>query len=200
MFEAALFVTDFADAGVTAPVAAAVALCLLAFRQFRAAGIWLAMVGSVWVLMIALKFSFSLCADLSCDLTTESLHLVSPSGHVAASAAIYGSLVGVSLRSTGRPFALSCLAAIAVALVIGATRLALDAHSVAEVLVGGCVGVGASIAFLRASHLLLSRMRRVALVGIAAAAMIAFHGRHLNFEPAIRAASSDAAQLLSEVR
>lgn len=198
MLGAAVFLTDFADAGVMAPVALSVALTLLVFRQPRAALVWLLMTGSVWALMLALKFSFYLCANLSCALVPERLHLVSPSGHVAASAAIYGGLLGISLRSAGRSVLASCLAAIGIAMLVGLTRIVLDDHSLPEVIVGGCVGVAGAVLFARSAGLWLTGRRRAVLIGVVALSATIFHGTHMGWELQLRSASAGAAQLLSE--
>lgn len=196
----ALYLTDFADAGVIVPVCAAVAATLFVFRQNRVALSWIAVSVCVWTVMLILKISGHACDDMNCAVSTDRLNLVSPSGHVAAAAAAYGGLAGLVLGSTGQPVRRSCIAAILIALIVGVTRVLLDAHSVSEVIVGGIVGVTGAVLFTRHARGWISRRRRAMLLGVVALSMLLFHGTHMTWEPEIRALSGGAAHAFEETR
>ena len=196
----ALYLTDFADAGVMVPVCATTAVTLVLLRQRRIAVSWVAVTAAVWALMLVLKLSFVLCDSLSCSLPPPSLGLVSPSGHVAASTAAYGGLLGLIFRSAGRSLRQSCLAAVVIAIVVGITRVVLHEHTVSEVVVGGIVGIGGAVLFIIASRGWLSGRRRAVLLGAVAASMLLFHGTHLTWEPAIHAMASSAARSIEAAR
>lgn len=196
----ALYLTDFADAGVMVPVCGTVAITLLLLRQRRSAFVWIAVTGSVWGLMLLLKVGGYLCETLACSISSQRLGLVSPSGHVAASAAAYGALLGLIVGSAGRSLRQSCVAAAVIATVIGVTRVMLHEHSVAEVIVGGIVGVIGAAAFSSMSEAWISPPRRMLLLGAVATSMLLFHGTHLTWESEIRAVSAGAAQSIEDSR
>src|ERR1700694_3781969 len=99
MAHIATFLTDFADAGVVVPVCAITALLLLLLRKPRIAFAWVAATGFVWAAMALLKLGGYACESLSCGGSLFRVSLVSPSGHVAASAAAYGGLLGLAFGS-----------------------------------------------------------------------------------------------------
>ncbi len=200
MSSLALYLTDFADAGVMAPVCATVAITLLLLRQRQIAFSWIAVTASVWALILILKLGFQICKGLGCSLSPPGLGLVSPSGHVAASSAAYGGLLGLVFRSAGRSLRQSSFAAVSIAIVVGVTRVVLHEHTVAEVVVGGIVGVAGALLFTTAARGWLSGRRRVVLLGAVAASMLLFHGTHLTWEPAIHAMTSSAVQSIEDLR
>ena len=190
----ALYLTDFADAGVMVPVCATAAVTLLLLRQRRTAVSWVVATASVWTLMLILKLTGHACEALACTVPPAGLGLVSPSGHVAASAAAYGGLLGLVMRSAGRSWRQSCVAAMLIAMIVGVTRVVLHEHTVAEVIVGGVVGVAGAALFANAAPGWLSGRRRVVLASAVAASMLIFHGTHLTWEPEIQAIAASAAQ------
>jgi len=194
----ALYLTDFADAGVMVPVCTTTAVTLLLFRQRQIALSWIAVTAAVWALMLVLKLSGHICETLAC--TPPGFGVVSPSGHVAASSAAYGGLLGLMFRSAGRSMRQSCVAAVAIATVVGVTRVVLHEHTIAEVIVGGVVGVAGAILFTSAARGWLSGRRRALLLGVVAASMMLFHGTHLTWEPEIRAITSSAVQSIEGSR
>ncbi len=129
------FLTDFADQAVMLPVAALVAAGLALSGWWRGLFAWIVAVVGMLGTMSLLKYIFYAC---SIPLAVTGIH--SPSGHTAASAAIYGG--GLLLLLRGR-LPVPVLAAIpfVFAVVFAISRLAVHAHDVAEVLVGGAVGL-----------------------------------------------------------
>lgn len=187
-------ITDLADGGVVIPFCAAVAAALLVRRRWRIAGIWAAVTLSVWAVMLALKLAGYAVATLVPGLAW--LDLVTPSGHVAASACAYGGLAGLVARTKAGPLGTGLRLGIAVAgavgLTVGVTRVMLGNHSPAEVAVGWLVGVAGAAAMLGWAQDGIAGRDRAVLLGAALAALVAFHGTHLTWEPAIRAASLQA--------
>ena len=134
--------TDFADQAVMLPVAAVIGLALALSGWWRGCAAWAVAVIGVLGCMAVLKYVFFACSSF---LGVTGIQ--SPSGHTAAAAVIMGGALVLFLR--GRIPAL-VLAAIplGIAVLIGVTRLAVHAHSVPEVLVGGAVGLAGAGALL----------------------------------------------------
>ena len=130
------FITDFGDSVVTLALSVVVLGYLLTLRRHRAACSWALAVGGCGLATIFLKIALRACSppDLAAGVA-------SPSGHAAASATVYWSLATVvaqEMRRDGRLLAwiLAALATTAIAV----SRIALGAHTPAEVLVGLVVG------------------------------------------------------------
>ena len=92
------------------------------------------------------------------------------------------------LRRTWPRIPVAFLCAVALAILIGVTRVLLGAHSVLEVVIGGCVGVIAAMLLARVAGPRPDRIRGLPL-GIAVLAIfVVFHGLHMPAEAAIRQA------------
>ena len=174
------FVTDFADPAVLLPLGAVVALHLLAARWRRG--------GSAWVLCVAAVLAATVLAKLA-GYAASGLWgtrlLRSPSGHVAASAMIYGSLGALCLRPAPGRMRMGLAWAAGIAGLVGASRIGVGAHTVPEVLVGGLLGMSGAWCFTALAGAAPDRVGRVRLALAAACIMAALHGRHLLFEPLI---------------
>ena len=132
----ALFVTYFADQAIVLPVTIGVGVAFALAGWRRGALVWTLAMGGTYGLVLALKLSFVACGHL---LPVSGVR--SPSGHTATAAAVYGGLLAVVARffvGDGR-WTLPC--SIAVAAVIGLSRLELGAHTAPEVLIGGIIGI-----------------------------------------------------------
>lgn len=139
------FVTDFGDSAVTVPLALLTLVFLAAGRQSRVAFDWVLAIGGCAVAIGVLKLVFGACGSRE-SITA----IVSPSGHTAISTAVYGSLavlIGARLRPARR-HVLYIAAAVAI-VIIGVSRIALDDHTPAEVVLGLVVGASA-VALFRA--------------------------------------------------
>lgn len=163
--------SDFADQAVVLPLTLAVALALLATGRRRATRAWMLAVPGTLAAMLVLKIAF-----LSCPAAWPVLR--SPSGHAAAAAAVYGSLAW----SMG--FRWAWLAALAAGGAVGASRLALDLHSPAEVGLGVLVGVLGAIAFTVLAGP-APRSPRWPIVAAVAVVLAGFHGQRLGAEAGI---------------
>ncbi len=177
------------------PLGTAIPIVLALAGQRRAAMGWTAAIGCVWAVMLLLKLSGYTIAALFPDTLFSALDLVTPSGHVASSASIYGGLVGLLLTQPGTLFRRSLLVAIAVAVGIGATRVLLGVHSLAEVMVGATVGLAGAAAVARASGTAIDRRARGPVLAVTVLIVIAFHGDHKSWEEPIH----DAALRITQV-
>jgi membrane-associated phospholipid phosphatase len=137
------FITDFGDTAVTVPLAGLVVGFLAIARHWRTVVGWVLAILGCGGTIGAIK---SLLA--ACGYRVSIAGVASPSGHVAMSTAVYGSLV--TLIAIGMPFRFRVplrLATVLFLLAIAASRLVLDAHDPMEVIVGGVIGLSAVLAF-----------------------------------------------------
>ena len=171
------FLTNFADQAVTLPLAACVLATLLALGWGRGAFAWGACVSGVLAIMLALKL-----AALACGRHVAWAGLVSPSGHTATAAVVYGGLFALlAPRARGFTLAAACAGG-AIALVIGLTRLALHVHTVADVLVGAAVGVAGAVLMRRLAGAAPPRRAAPWLLAGACVVVLVFHGDRLQAE------------------
>jgi undecaprenyl-diphosphatase len=173
------YVTNFGDQAVILPVVLAVGIALQLGGWSRGAAAWITAIAATLLAVLLAKILVHACGLLS------AISLRSPSGHTAASAVVYGGLVGLISPPSWRPRLAGAAAAIVAAVVIGISRLALGMHSYADVLVGGLMGVagaGLLVALAGDQPLLL---RRTWPIAAAIAMVLLFQGAHLNAETGI---------------
>lgn len=173
------FVTDFADQAVMLPVALAVAVGLAAAGWWRGLGAWLAAVIGTLGTMAVLKY---VC--FNCSRYFAGLGIHSPSGHTAASTAIYGGLLLLLLRGRMARPALAAIPLL-IATVIATTRISLHAHDLIEVVIGACVGM-AGVAVLVPLAGTRPQRRYWPAVALVMLTVAVFHGDHLAAEGQIR--------------
>ncbi len=176
-----LFLTDFADQAVVLPVAAVVLAILLVMGWRRGALAWIAGVGGVLAVMLLLKLIV-----FACFWRLPWTGLVSPSGHTASAAVVYGGLLTLLVPRARGGVVLAALTGGGLALLVGLTRLALHVHTVSDVVVGAAVGVTGAV-LLR--HFAGERPERLSSPRLALAvcvAMVLFHGHRLAAEERIK--------------
>jgi hypothetical protein len=119
-----------------------------------------------------------------------------PSGHVAAATVVTGGLAAMLRRRRGVVLPVALLAAV----VIGASRLVLGAHTWPEVVMGAAVGMVGALALERLAGPPPSglEVRKVLLIALAVAVL--FHGLHLPAEAHIRGTAWRLAQLFNVCR
>ena len=176
------FFTNFGDTAVTFPLAILMTIFLTAMSYTRAALGWsvsiLACAGAIAALKIAL---------FVCGHSLPIPELLSPSGHMAMSTAVYGGFAVVSGTALTRPARDIVIAgAIALITAIGTSRLLLHYHSVLEIGVGLLVGAGAVAMII----LIVTRSRLEGLrIGYLAAGVLAvgcfFYGERWPAESAM---------------
>lgn len=180
------FLTDFGDQAVILPVLAIVACVLLVQRRWRLAAAWMVGVAGVLGVMGVLKV-----ADQACSWTVPILggagwDLVNPSGHSASAAVVWGCGAGLLAAGRGaRTVAVAVLTGVAVAVLVGATRVELGAHSLAEAIVGGIVGCAGALLFGMLARAGVGRRGSAIPVAAALVVMAVMHGTHLAAEPTI---------------
>ena len=185
------YVTDFADQAVLLPLAIVVAIGLAVGGWWRGAVGWTLAVGVTLGFTLLLKLVFLACGHL-----LPSVMMRSPSGHVAASGAVYGGLFAVAARVSGRPTGRhgrlwQSLFTLAVIVAIGASRLVLGAHTWPEVLAGGMIAMAGAVA---ADRFMGRPPRSLALRPLGATAILVvslLHGLRLPAEAAIGRAATD---------
>lgn len=176
------FLTDFADQAVILPLALGVALLLAARFWWRGAFAWIACVGGTLGTIGVGKLILVACGPIHFwDM------LQSPSGHTASATMVYGGLLGLGWRHI-RPDRqlVPLLLALAIAIVIGVTRVVLNTHSWPEVVVGGLVGcVGVSLLLALAGQP-PPTLRPIRLVAVVIGIVALMHGTHLRAEANIQ--------------
>jgi membrane-associated phospholipid phosphatase len=186
----AVGVTDFGDQAVVLPLAVGIALIFALSGWRRGALAWTAAIGGTLGLVLFLKLRF-----VACDHFLAEARPGNPSGHTAAAAAIYGGLVAIVMRSIwdNKRWALPFTVAIAVflAVVIGASRLILDTHSMAEVVVGGAIGVGGAASFVVLAGPPLRSVRMLRVVAMGLLIILMLYGFRLPAEAAIKSVATN---------
>lgn len=174
--------TDFGDQAVLLPLAVSVGLGFVLLGWRRGALAWAAAIGGTFSAIFVLKLSFLACGHL-----LPGPELRSPSGHTAASAAVYGGLFALAIRLAvdHRRWTLAC--AVSIAVVIGASRLALGVHTGLEVVIGGAVGVCGAYCAVTFAGPPPTTVRFRSLAAVSLAVLMLFHGFHMPAEAAIGA-------------
>jgi membrane-associated phospholipid phosphatase len=165
----------------------AIGIGLLVQGWPRGAFAWLMAVIGTFGMMLVLKMLF-----LACSASLGVSDLRTPSGHVAAATVVAGGLAALLGRWRHAALFLAALAAV----VIGATRLALGVHSLAEVATGAFVGLAGALALLAMAGRPPKGFssRRTAI--LAAVVALIFHGLHLPAEAHIRSTAERLARIL----
>jgi membrane-associated phospholipid phosphatase len=171
--------TDFADLAVVLPLALCVAAWLAVSGWGHGALSWLVAFGAVLAVTAVLKLGFLGCAPSESAIS-------SPSGHTASSSFVYGGIAALALRGGWRA---STALAIAVAALVGASRVAVHAHSAAEAMLGGAVGVAALAVFAWRAGPVPPGLKPGRLLLVCLPLMLVLHGARLNAEPHLRGAA-----------
>jgi membrane-associated phospholipid phosphatase len=116
--------------------------------------------------------------------------LNNPSGHTASGIVVYAGLLAlVGGRFAPRMF-IALLASLVFGLLFGFSRIKLQVHTLADVLVGGAVGLGGALvlAWLAGPRRTDARAAGMPVIAaVALAAILAFHGQRLIAESELRA-------------
>jgi membrane-associated phospholipid phosphatase len=177
------FLTDFADQAVILPLAVAIGLALLVAGWRRGAAAWLGAVGATLGMVLLSKVAGAACLN-----ALALLDLQSPSGHTASAAVVYGGLIALTSPEPARPvrrWIAALLPAAALAVLVGATRLAVHAHTVAEVLAGAAIGIAGALALARLAGRQPAGLQVSVPWAAAVVVAVVMHGRHLQAEDAI---------------
>lgn len=134
--------TKLADSNFTMPVAALLAVWLAGARAWKPFFLWCFLFGAGIVLVVATKI-----AHIGWGVGLAALDFTGISGHAMRATAIAPALMAVLLQKHTRQIQqLGLLAGIVFGIAIGISRLAVQVHSMSEVvsgcLLGGIVGLG----------------------------------------------------------
>ena len=187
-----LFLSDFANLGLVLPLAGLVALTLAALGKRREAFAWcLAIAGTLGTMAVLKVLVFVAVGP------EAGAGLGNPSGHTAAGIVVYAGLLALLGERFAPRLNIALLAGPAFGLLFGLTRIELQVHTLADVLVGGAVGLGGVLvlAWLAGPRRADARAAGMPVVAaVALGAILAFHGHRLIAEVELRAI---AAQLQS---
>lgn len=171
-------ITDLGDQAVILPLTLAAGLVLLMAGWWRGALAWFAAVPATLAAVLLAKLSTMACQGL-----LPPVGLLSPSGHTASAAVVYGGLLALVIG--GPRAALLCAGAVAAA--VGYTRVALGVHTVADVWAGGLIGTaGAMVLSALAGPRPALRRGWIGVAAACVAVLVLFHGRHVYAEMHIR--------------
>jgi membrane-associated phospholipid phosphatase len=177
--------TDFGDLAVLLPLASLMLVWLFWKQSGIVALFWLGAVFFCTGLTALLKVYFFVCPPAA------DLH--SPSGHTGFSTLVYGSLsVIAAMQWRGWRRSIMLVAGAIFVILIGLSRIALDAHTIAEVIFGFAIG-GLSLAFF-AVYYLRFRDPNITLGWLMLAALVligVFHGQQLRAEELLHAIGLD---------
>jgi membrane-associated phospholipid phosphatase len=178
-------ITEFAGQGVILPIVVAVAAMLFLAGQRRAALWWAISVMLVLAIALIAKITLIPCGRY----WLPGLAVRSPSGHAASAMAVYGGLAVLITRmaSTSRlRYAALGLGSVA-AVLIAISRIIVGAHSPAEALLGGVIGLVSPLLLLTRRDLLVPpyRLRCIHLLIAPILLVFLFHGLELGAEERI---------------
>ncbi len=172
-----VFLTDFADEAVLLPMAALVAVALGVAGWWRGLAAWVGAVGGTLAFVLVLKAAGVAFGDPD--------RAPSVSGHVASACVVYGGIVVLLLRHVV-PGAVLAAVPVALAMCVGYSRVALNAHSPAEAVAGAVIGC-AGVLVLAVAAGPRETMPAWPVAAVAACTMLALHGVHLQAEGVIDA-------------
>jgi membrane-associated phospholipid phosphatase len=179
-------ITDLGDSALMLPLAVTLAVVLWSQQSVSAALAWIGALLPGLAAITALKL-----AGHACEAAIATPTLISPSGHAAFAAMVYGgAAVVVSHHTTGAARWLAGLGTAGLVATVSASRLLLGTHSGMEVAIGLTVG-GATVALFALLYRRVppttARSRGVAVAaGLAVLLIVALHGERLHAEELIR--------------
>ncbi len=137
-------ITNLGGAGLTLPLALAIALWLVTGYSWRMAASWLLLLGGAVVLVTATKVAF-----LGWGVGVRDLDFTGFSGHAVLSTAVYPVAFFLMLQGARTPMRIAgVLVGLAVGVAVGCSRVVLEAHSPSESVTGCLVGASTALAFI----------------------------------------------------
>jgi membrane-associated phospholipid phosphatase len=138
-------ITNLGGAGLTLPLAFAIALWLLSGYSWRMAASWLLLLGASIGLVTLTKIAF-----LGWGMGVRELDFTGVSGHAMLSTAVYPVAFFLMLQGV-RPAwrAAGVAAGLAMGVAVGFSRVVLEAHSPSEAVAGFVVGALTALIFVR---------------------------------------------------
>jgi hypothetical protein len=137
-------ITRFGGAGLTLPLAIAIALWLALGYTWRLAATWLGLLGVAIGVVALSKIAF-----LGWGVGVRELDFTGVSGHAMLSTAVYPVALFLMLLRTRWPVRATGVAlGLAAGVAVGLSRVVLDAHSPSEAVAGCVVGAFAAVVFV----------------------------------------------------
>ena len=183
------FLTDFADLGVVLPLAGLVALSLTVVGRRREALAWTLAITGTFATMLVLKLLIFVCLG-----SAGIRGLANPSGHTVAGVVVYAGLLTLVGERLAPRVPIALLAGAVFGMLFGFTRLALRYHTLADVLVGGAVGLAGVLvlAILAGPRRTEAPAYGLALVAtVSLLAVLTLHGTKLHAEAALRSFAAE---------
>ncbi|MBL7236425.1 MAG: phosphatase PAP2 family protein [Komagataeibacter hansenii] len=175
------FITDFGDEATIIPLFVVTIVLFIVMGRTRNAVIW----GSGIFLTFCCIVLSKMLGLLWGQFYGYDGRPFSASGHVASSAAVYGSLINMVIQPRFHSWLLAALPPLLVACLIGYTRLVLHAHTPMEVLAGTGIGTTAAVLIARTlppSPSYLMHWCAFALIPV----VLFFHGYVMEAEPVLK--------------
>lgn len=137
-------ISAFGGAGVMLPVAAAIALWVGLGHTWRGALAWVGFLATGIVLVVGTKVAF-----LGWGVGVRSLDFTGISGHSMLATAVFPACAFLSSRGARAWIrAAGVLIGLAGGVAVGVSRVALDAHSVSEVIAGCALGAAVALSWI----------------------------------------------------
>jgi len=169
-------ITNLGGAGLTVPLALAIALWLAAGYSLRLAASWLLLIGAAIGLVTATKIAF-----LGWGVGIRELDFTGVSGHAMLSTAVYPVGFFLMLPRVRRTWRIvGVVVGLATGVAVGLSRIVLDAHSPSEAVAGCVVGALTALAFVGYGwDAQPTRLSALAVTASLAAITVALHSVHL---------------------
>ncbi|WP_025602016.1 phosphatase PAP2 family protein [Burkholderia sp. WSM2230] len=169
-------ITSLGGAGMTLPLAFAIALWLAVGYTWRMAAGWLLLLGAAIGVVTVTKLAF-----LGWGVGVRELDFTGVSGHAMLSTAVYPvALFLMLLRTHPAVRVLGVLLGLAAGMAVGVSRVALSAHSPSEAVTGCLVGALAALLFVRMAW--KAQPERLSALPVAVSLMVLavlMHGVHV---------------------
>jgi membrane-associated phospholipid phosphatase len=174
--------TDFGNLALLLPLATIVTVWLITLRQPRAVVAW-------WLVALALCVGSTAALKIYFFVCPPLIDLHSPSGHTSLSTLVYGALTLAVATVVGGWKRIAVMAAgTAFVVAIGISRVAIQAHSTVEVLLGWVIGVAALAVFAaRFWPYRPAEPRLQGLLVVSVALMVMLNGQDLHAEGMLHA-------------
>ncbi|MFM0696215.1 phosphatase PAP2 family protein [Paraburkholderia graminis] len=169
-------ITSLGGAGMTLPLAFAIALWLAIGYTWRMAAGWLVLLGAAIGVVTVTKLAF-----LGWGVGVRELDFTGVSGHAMLSTAVYPVALFLMLLWTRPPVrVLGVLLGLAAGMAVGVSRVVLSAHSPSEAITGCLVGAVAALLFVRMAW--KAQPERLSAVPVAVSLVVLavlMHGVHV---------------------
>lgn len=154
--------TKLADTNFTMPLAGLLAAWLAGARAWKPLMLWCLLFGFGFLLVVATKLAY-----IGWNIGIADIHFTGISGHAMRATAIAPALIYLLLqKQSARMQATGLIIGIGFGIAIGISRLAIQVHSVSEVVSGCILGAVVSLLFAWCIYRPIAFDRRLLLIGV----------------------------------